>query len=213
MPELRAALLLLALLSPAATFASAEQEWRFRVLLDDREIGSHRFTVTDREFAREVESEARFTVRFLFLDAYRYVHRARERWSGGCLETIDAQTDDNGRRYTVRGSRDLDGERLDVVTTEGRTSLTGCVMSFAYWDPAMLRQPRLLNAQTGEHDAVRVEELGEEPVRVRDRELLARRYAVHADGFRVDLWYAPGDRWVGLESRTASGQRLRYLIQ
>jgi len=210
MPELRT-VLLLALLVPASVFAKAGDEWRFRVMLDDREIGSHRFTVTERDGRREVESDASFAVRFLFIDAYRYTHRAQERWRGDCLEAIEAVTDDNGRQLKVRGVRD--GGRLDVVTEEGRASLPGCVMSFAYWNPAMLRQARLLNAQTGEHDAVRVEALGEEPIRISDRELLARRYALHAEGLRIDLWYGPGDRWVQLESRTRTGQRLRYLIQ
>lgn len=211
MPELRTVLLLLALLVPASAFATAGEEWRFRVLLDDREIGSHRFSVTERDGRLDVESDASFAVRFLFVDAYRYAHRARERWRGDCLEAIDAETDDNGRQLNVRGVHD--GRRLEVMTEDGRASLPGCVMSFAYWNPAMLRQSRLLNAQTGEHDAVRVEALGEEPIRVSDRELLARRYALHTEGFRVDLWYAPGDRWVQLETRTSSGQRLRYLIQ
>jgi hypothetical protein len=132
MPELRAATLLLALLLPASAFATAAQEWRFRVLLDDREIGSHRYKLTERDGEREVESDARFTVRFLFVDAYRYVHRARERWRGDCLAAIDAETDDNGRQHKVRGTHD--GRRLEVETKEARASLPGCVMSFAYWN-------------------------------------------------------------------------------
>jgi hypothetical protein len=203
--------LVLVLVAPVPAFATAGDEWRFRVLLDDREIGSHRFTVTERNGERVVESDASFAVKFLFVDAYRYVHSARERWRGDCLESIEARTDDNGRELRVRGVRE--GERLDLATPDGRASLPGCVMSFAYWNPAMLEQPRLLNAQTGEHAEVRVEPLGNEPLVVRDRQVLAQRYAVHADGFRVDLWYAPGNRWVQLESRTANGQRLRYLIQ
>lgn len=211
MSRTAAALLALALLAPAPAFATAGQEWRFRVLLDEREIGSHRFSVTERDGERVVESDASFAVRLLFVDAYRYVHSARERWRGDCLESIEARTEDNGRELSVSGVRD--GERLELTTPHGPASLPGCVMSFAYWNPAMLGQPRLLNAQTGEHTEVRVEPLGNEPLRVRDRQVLAQRYAVHADGFRVDLWYAPGNRWVQLESRTAGGQRLRYLIQ
>lgn len=209
--DLHAVLLSLAVLAPTQVLATSAGEWHFRVLLDDREIGSHRYTVTERDGERQVESDARFTVKLLFVDAYRYIHRARERWRGDCLESIEASTDINGRRVSVRGVHD--GERLEVATPEGRASLPGCVMSFAYWNPAMLSQPRLLNAQTGEHAEVRVEPLGTEALLVRDRQVLAARYALHADDFRIDVWYAPGDRWVQLESRTGGGQRLRYLIQ
>lgn len=211
MRDLHVALLSFALLAPAQALATSDGEWHFRVLLDDREIGTHRYKVTERAGERQVESDARFTVKLLFVDAYRYVHQARERWRGDCLESIEARTDVNGRQVSVRGVHD--GERLEVATPEGRAALPGCVMSFAYWNPAMLRQPKLLNAQTGEHAEVRVEALGVEPLLVRNQQVRAERYALHADDFRVDLWYGPGDRWVQLESRTSKGQRLRYLIQ
>jgi hypothetical protein len=211
------ALLLLATVAPHSTQANsgrdgdAGQEWRFRVLLDDREIGTHRYAVTGIEGERQVEIDARFSVRLVFVEAYRYVHEARESWRGDCLDGIDARTDDNGRELSVRGRRD--GAILAVATDGGRTALPGCVMSFAYWNPAILQQSRLLNSQTGEHESVRVEPLGEESLRIRDRTLTTRRYALHTDGFRVDLWYSPDDRWVQLESRTSGGRRLRYVLQ
>lgn len=211
MRDLYLALLSFALLAPGLAHAMPDGEWNFRVLLDDREIGTHRYSVIERDGERQVESNARFTVKVLFVDAYRYVHEARERWRGDCLESIEARTDVNGRQVSVRGVHD--GRGLEVASPEGSTSLPGCVMSFAYWNPAMLRQPKLLNAQTGEHADVRVEPLGREPLLVRDQPVLAERYALHADDFRIDLWYGPGDRWVQLESRTSGGQRLRYLIQ
>lgn len=150
--------------------ASAEREWRFRVLLDARQVGAHTFRVTERGGGeRRVASDARFKVKFLFVDAYTYVHAARERWQDDCLEELDAH-------------------------------------------PAILRQPRLLNVQSGELTEVRIEPLGEETLRVRGAPLNARRYAVHAPKFRIDLWYAEAN-WVQLESRTDGGRLLRYEIE
>ena len=188
-------LLLAATLAPALALASAEREWRFRVLLDASEVGTHMFRVTERGAERLVESDARFKVKLLFIDAYTYAHEARERWQGDCLRELDARTDDNGERVTVRARP------------------PACVMSFAYWNPRMLQQKQLLNAQTGELTEVRIEPLGEETLRVRGAPLSARRYAVHAPKFRIDLWYAADASWVGLETRTASGRLLRYQIQ
>ena len=189
------ALLLAAMLAPGLGLASAEREWRFRVLLDASEVGSHTFRVTERGGERLVESDARFKVKVLFIDAYSYAHEARERWQGDCLAELDARTDDNGERLTAR-ARPL-----------------ACVMSFAYWNPRMLQQSRLLNAQTGELTEVRIEPLGEETLRVRGAPLSAQRYAVHTPKFRVDVWYAADANWVQLESRTAGGRLLRYEIQ
>lgn len=201
-------LLLAAALAPGLALASAEREWRFRVLLDAAEIGTHTFRVTERGSGRSVESNASFKVKLLFIDAYTYAHEARERWQGDCLAQLDARTDDNGERVTVRGAHR--GTHFEVV---GGVPLPGCVMSFAYWNPAMLEQPRLLNVQTGELTEVRIEPLGEETLSVRGAPLNARRYAVHAPTFRVDLWYAADASWVQLESRTAGGRRLRYELR
>jgi len=188
-------LLVAAVLAPGLAFAGVEREWRFRVLLDASEVGTHTFRVTEHGGERLVTSDARFKVKLLFINAYTYAHEARERWQGDCLSELDARTDDNGERVTVR------------------TRPPACVMSFAYWNPRMLQQTRLLNAQTGELTEVRIEPLGEETLRVRGAPLNARRYAVHAARFRVDLWYAADASWVQLESRTASGRLLRYEIQ
>lgn len=205
------ACLLAAALVPGLASAAAEGEWRFRVLLDRSEVGTHTFRVAERDGERRVASDARFTVKFLFFDAYTYVHRARERWQGDCLARIEARTDDNGETLAVRGERR--GAHFEVSGRDGAERLPGCVMSFAYWNPKMLAQPRLLNAQTGEYTEVRIERLGEETLSVRGAPLRARRYVLRAEDFRIDLWYAAGDQWVQLESRTSGGRTLRYLIQ
>lgn len=202
--------LLAAALVPGLALASAEREWRFRVLLDGSEVGTHSFRVAERDGERRVESDARFAVKLLFINAYTYAHEARERWQGDCLKELEARTDDNGKRIAVRGASN--GAKFEVEVPGG-AQLPGCVMSFAYWNPAMLKQPRLLNVQTGELTDVRIEPLGEESLRVRGAATNARRYALHAPKFRIDLWYASGGNWVQLESRTESGRLLRYEIQ
>ena len=62
---------------------------------------------------RELTSEARFRVRVLFIDAYRYEHRARESWRGDCLERLDARTDDE--RQTDRRRRRASERRFRVT--------------------------------------------------------------------------------------------------
>lgn len=204
-------LLLITALVTAPVLASTESEYRFRVMLGNSEIGQHLFRVERNGSELRVESEADFAVRLLVIEAYRYRHRANERWSGNCLEAIEARTDDNGKRVEVRGIRQ---ERAFVVEgNKGKDGLPACVMTFAYWNPAILEQPQLLNSQTGELVRVQVEPLGEELISVRGVATPARRYALRAPQFRIDVWYARDNRWVQLESTTQSGKPLRYLIQ
>ena len=184
-------LVLAFLLSAGLGVQAAPRVWDFRVLLDGREIGRHTFTREEAASGARVVSEARFDVRFLFLTAYRYEHRAEERWRDGCLVSLEARTDDNGRRSEVR------------------LQPADCTRSFAYWDRATLRAERLLNAQTGEVQPVRWTALGLESLPVRGREVSASRHRLTAPGLSIDLWY-DGPDWVALESRVEGGRRLRY---
>jgi Domain of unknown function (DUF6134) len=202
---MRAMLLIAALL--AAPLAVANDAWNFRVLLDGREIGQHRYALTSAGDELKLRSEARFDVRVLFLSAYRYEHEAIEHWDGDCLRALSAQTDDNGRRESVSAA-ERDG-RLLVQRAKGPDEYTGCVMSFAYWNPRILDARQLLNSQTGELLPVTVTDLGDEIVAVQGQQQLTQRHRIVAPGLQIDLWYA-GERWVALEAPAAGGRRLRY---
>ena len=204
-PRVVAALLLCCL--PLIATASTPRTWDFRVLLEGREIGQHRFTLREVDGGHELRSEARFDVRVLFVNVYRYRHEARERWRSDCLQGIDARTDTNGELERVRG--EMRGERLIVERERARDEHAGCVMTFAYWHPGILDARQLLNSQTGELMPVTVTKQGAEPVAVRGRTIVAERHRIDAPGLRIDLWYADGD-WVALESDAPGGRRLRY---
>ena len=198
------------LTSLAAGAGEVESQWRFRVYLDDAEIGYHEFRLEREGDRRTLQSEARFNVKFLFFVAYTYVHDNTERWDGECLAGVDAFTDDNGEISRVEGQRNGDG--FVVRTTDGRTALPGCVRSFAYWDPELLRADRLLNTQTGDYLAVEIQALGEETLEVRGRAVRAQRYSLNAEELDIQLWYSAEDEWLALESRTVDGYRIRYQL-
>ena len=193
----------------ATAGAEPVSTWDFRVYLDDREIGHHRVRLTPLEYGTRVSTEARFDVKFLFISAFRYEHRSDEIWRNACLSGIDARTDRNGDALFVRGEANGDG--ISVRTPDGEQQLSGCVRSFAYWDPELLRTTRLLNAQTGDYQPVQIEELGHAPLFVDGREIDAQKYRLTVDDAAVDLWYTPDMKWLALESTTRDGYRLRYL--
>lgn len=202
----RLAALALALL-PSLTQA-ADDAWRFRVFLDRDEIGTHDFVLKKEANGDVLTSAARYRVKVMFVEAYRYEHASNEHWRNGCLTGIDATTDDNGKRTEVRGRRDGD---VLAVNAGGRSfKATDCVMTFAYWNPAILERRQLLNVQTGELQDVTVSPLGEETLSLPTGPQRARRHSITTRDFRIDVWYA-GNRWVALESRTSSGKLLRYV--
>lgn len=190
----------------AFALAASEREWRFDVSLDGRPIGEHRYVLRETGESRALTSEARFRVRVLFFDAYRYDHFAQEAWSGDCLEQLDARTDANGKETLVTGQRELGEFRL---TGGASKPLDSCVQTFAYWNPDILEARRLLNPQTGEYVDVTVQKMGRENLAGQP----AERYRLLAGGrtpLTIDLWYTPARDWLALESLTAEGRRLRY---
>jgi hypothetical protein len=192
---------------PSAARETGTREWMFDVSLDGRPIGQHRFTLRERGDFRDLQSEAQFNVRFLFINAYRYEHRAVERWQGDCLESVEARTDTNGKPLVVEGRRDGGGFRLQKANAS--VLQEACVQTFAYWNPSILDARRLLNPQTGEYVDVKVLLMGREVIGGQQ----ADRYRLIGGGqtpLQIDLWYTAARDWVALESLTPEGRRLQY---
>lgn len=188
--------------------APGVREWNFRVLLDDSEIGYHRFRLTDSGDRRRLLSEASFDVRFLFVTAYRYRHVNREVWDGRCLERIETDTDSNGNELSVKGVRESAGFVVDVGNDV--RELPDCVMSFAYWDPEFLGQQRLLNPQTGEYIDVNITMIDQCELMVRGERIAATHYRITGKELNIDVWYSGARDWVALESEAKGGRKIRY---
>ncbi|MDH3585973.1 MAG: DUF6134 family protein [Gammaproteobacteria bacterium] len=192
----------------AAANDSLNETLMFEVFLDGKKIGYHRFEIDGPRSNAAVRSEASFDVKFLFVTAFSYRHSAQENWAGGCLNEIEARTDSNGKKLNVIGARTDDGFVID--TGEREAELPACIMTFAYWNPGFLEQPRLLNPQTGEYLAVEVEELGNDLVTIDGREIPARLVRVTARQMDITLWYSETSEWLALESVAKGGRIIRY---
>ena len=175
-------------------------EWNFRVFLDGAPIGEHRFVLAPAGDEQRLSSEASFAVKLLGITAYRYRHSADERWRGNCLVRLAADTDDGGKLSRVR---------LDA---QGEGPLAGCAMSFAYWNPVIRSQTRLVNAQTGLLENVRVSRTGETVIDVRGTATRASGWRITGPAAPIDLWYSSADEWIGLDSTLESGRKLSYRL-
>lgn len=191
----------LAMLAGGAIAAPAEPApddatWRFEVTLDGTAIGTHRFEITGSGRARRVTSRAEMTVRLLGIPVYRYRIEDDERWEGDCLRALRSATDDNGAR------RDAD-VRFDDA----------CVMSFAYWNPRLPTQARLVDPQTGQLQPVRFEALPDAMIDTRGRPVLAHGWRLAAERQRITVWYAADSgRWIALDAEARGGRHLAYRL-
>lgn len=214
-----AALTLLAL-SPTGLADSADErsavgpvdeQWRFRVMLDDKPIGYHRFEVREQGDMEVVDIEARFEVEVLFVTAYRYKHDNQETWRGECLQAIRSTTDDNGERFEVRGKAGDGAFTLERNDSEEDVQAE-CLKTFAYWNPDILQADRLLNAQTGEVKPVNVRSVGATDFEFDGATIPSDEYVIEAPDGDIRLWYQADNRqWLGLETRARGDRTLRYV--
>jgi hypothetical protein len=200
---------LMLVFAPAVSKGSGvTQSWDFSVRLDGDTIGYHRFELIKDGEQRRLRSEAKFDVRILFINAFRYRHDATELWADGCLREIEARTQANGKQLAVIGTTVED--RLVVDAGAETKALDYCVMTFAYWNPDFLRQPRLLDSQSGEYLDVEVQNIGQESISVRGQTVDASVYRLTAKQLEIRLWYSSDDEWLALESVAKGGRIIRY---
>lgn len=192
-----------------ATQADAEKRWDFRVYLDDKDIGYHRVRLVPGQDGERVTVEAKFDVKFLFITAYSYDHLTEETWRDDCLTDLQARTDANGDEQFVRTLQDNKGMRLE--THKGEQEVSGCIRSFAYWDPARLDSPKLLNTQTGELQNVAINNIGPNPIEIDGKLVDAVQYRLSVEETDIDLWYTPDRQWLALRTLTKDGYELKYL--
>ena len=184
------------------------EEWNFDAVLNDKVIGQHTFIY---ENERTI-SNANFKFEYLFMD-FIYQHKSTETWQEGCLKTISSKTDDDGDLYEVSGH--IGTDRFLVTTNNKTSELPSCVMTFAYGNPKILEQKKLMNSQSGEYLDVDIQFIREENHIVKGEDILTDLWRIEAnidDGdLLIHLWYDKNMNWVSLKSQTPIGDMLYKL--
>src|SRR5258708_32621007 len=74
---------------------------------------------------------------------YRYPHRATEQWEDGNLRSLQAETDDDGRKLKVSAS--AANGRIEISGSEGEGIGPADPMPGSYWDSRLLVEAVLLH--------------------------------------------------------------------
>lgn len=188
------------------------KEWAFDVYLDKSKIGSHTFTLNDNTLT----SKAKFNVKVLFVEAYKYDHAAKEQWAGDCLSALEANTIENKVVTKVNGK--LDANAFNVKNGKAEQTLPTCVMTFAYWNPKILAQSKLLNPQNAEYLDTTVSKLGAANIEVKGKPTDTTHYKITGalkgvKKLNIELWYNQDNEWVALKSVTPEGYNIIYKLK
>jgi len=194
--------LIICLLALFFSNLSFGKEWVFDAILNDEVVGQHSFVYENNKTI----SKANFKFEFLLMD-FLYQHYSEETWDKNCLKSISSETDDDGDLYQVTGKLVADG--FFVTSNHESTLLPQCIMTFAYGNPEILNQKKLLNSQNGEFLQVEVKLLREENFILRGEKIITNLWQISAESNNGDLlihlWYDIDMQWVGLITSTPIG--------
>lgn len=87
------------------------------------------------------------------------------------------------------------GRRRQLLHVD-REFKSKCVMGFAYWNPRLASQTKLVNPQTGNIEMVSFERLSVQTLTIRGEPTLAHGWLVQATKQRISFWSSAGTgRW------------------
>ena len=197
----------------SASMVTNAQEWAFDVYLDNNKIGKHTFELGSNNL---LTSRAMFNVKVLFIDAYKYDHTAKEQWKDGCLSSLESKTIEN--KVTTQVKANSTAGQFKLLNPNTDTKFSDCVMTFAYWNPKILEQTKLLNPQNAEYLTITTEKLTSEPLLVKGKVIETKHYKLKGalngkNKLNLELWYNLRNEWVGLKSITPEGYNITYKLR
>jgi Family of unknown function (DUF6134) len=187
------------------------QEWAFDVYLDKTKIGKHTFTLNNNTLI----SRAKFNVKILFINAYQYDHTSKETWNNDCLTDIEVDTTEDKVNTKVKGKKTSNG--FEVSDGKSTQTLPACPMTFAYWNPKILTQSKLLNPQNAEYLDTTFEKMNNETLTIKGKTTETTHYKLKGalngkNKLNIELWYNLNNEWVALKSTTPEGYIITYKL-
>lgn len=183
---------------------------RFSLRYKGDTIGRHIVWSAPADEGARVSTEIEMTVKRFFLTVFSYSHRSMERWRDGRLMALDSETTEDGATFRVAGTAVSTGFR--VIGKDGpfiapATALT----SNCLWNPAILQQEIVIDAQYGGVIGLSVRRLGDEQLLIAGHRVAAVRFTFITPDLAGTIWYDDAGRWVKGELEH-HGARLEYRL-
>ncbi len=141
MPVARRALPLLALLPmpPRPAAAQPAAEYRFRVVREGAQIGTHRASFAQAGGELTARTDVDIAVKLAGFTVFRLTHRFSETWAGGRLRAASSRLDRKGRVTEMEAQ--AEGDAVVVRGPEGTRRLPADAAPLTWWDPGRFNRP------------------------------------------------------------------------
>ncbi|RED13985.1 DUF6134 family protein [Pontivivens insulae] len=198
----------LALFAPSIARAQSARRV-YRLERGGSDIGSQSLTVTRSGGEIVVDIDIDLRVSLLGITAYRYEMTNQERWSGGAVQSIRSNTNNDGEREFVEARRT--GAGLEISGSGFSGTLTGTVGTTTYWTPAMMRRPQWVNTQDGSTLNIVASRRGSAQYPTATGTVSTAVWSLGSD-LPLILYYTDAGEWAG-STFDAQGEEVRYIAQ
>lgn len=196
-----------ALAAPGALWAAGSARRDFIITLGRRQIGASTIALRRQGAQITADISAHLDISILGLLSFSYDLRAREMWANGRLQSLEAQTDNDGSLETVRATATSDGVQVHGTAFSGLVRGNPATTSFFAAD--FLTRPQWISTQDGNPLSIRAGNSGTIAVETPGGSVNANRYIVSGD-MDIELYYTAQGEWIGSQ-RSIAGQRVKFL--
>jgi len=199
-------LVALAFAANAAPGASGET-LRFAIMRNGDQIGTHTVEINRGPKETSVNMSTDLTVKVMFITAYYLQYTTSEKWVGGKLVALHAQSDDNGTKHKVSVALKPNGLEVEA---DGKTSTVDKnIIPATLWNPEVVKRSQVLDPKDGEVVPITVTDQGMDELTIDGRTVKARHYVLKGK-FPQDVWYDQQGRLVQSSLVAPDGSVILY---
>ena len=183
----------------------------FTVYREGSEIGAHSLTFARNGEVSTIQVMIDLVVKLGPVPVFRYEHRATEIWTGASFGSVDALTNDDGKRFTVKAQRVANAVSVES-SNKGAYEAPANALPSTHWNRRMLDGP-FINTQTGELTNSAVTPRGATSVETASgRKINVRRFEIAGPPV-LETWYDDQMTWAGLRFKARDGSQIVYKRQ
>jgi hypothetical protein len=185
----------------------------FDVYRKGSRVGTHTVSFDKDDTAWTVSSKFKLRVKVLFVTAYKFDFESTGIWRDGILQSLVAETDDNGKESSVDAYLAEDG-KFYATGRKGPFVTNSWVYPTTHWNVGAVESDVVLNTLNGQLAKVEVQRKGIEAVDTRENgSVEAERFEYTGDLRDTIVWYDNEGRWVRMKFTTKQGETLDYVCR
>jgi hypothetical protein len=190
----------------AAPGASSET-LHFAIMRNGDQIGTHTVEISRGPKEISVSMSTDLAVKVMFITAYHLQYTTTEKWVGGKLVALNAESDDNGTKHKVSATLKANGLEVEA---DGKTSTVDKnIMPATLWNHEVVKRSQVLDPKDGEVVPITVTDQGAEDLTIDGRAVKAHHYVLKGK-FPQDVWYDEKGRLVQSSLVAPDGSVILY---